>query len=341
MARQIAPKAVLIVNLSYGATAGQKDGGKFLEAQIRREIEHAALQGQEVHIVYAFGNSRNARQIARLTIPARTVSAPLIWRVAPDDPVPAFAEIRAVCRHSDASERLDAPPRELVVALTEPGRGATLEGAVSDGEAHPPLSSEFDAAAARIYRVAAREAQPEFLMAAIAPTRHLSADVPVAPAGDWTLSLHNPTEDALDIVLQIQRGDTAPGFGSGGRQSHFEGAYLGTVEMGLVRRDVARPLTNAGTQSAYTTATFAEQIHTAGAQLEVYGTRIDTDYSAQGAGWTAVKAPTDREVVDHLITRGISTSGAYSGSRTRLSGTSAAAALVSRRLLEARRGTPP
>jgi len=343
MARQIELNAALIVNISYGAMAGQKDGGKFIEAQIRREIELAARYGQEVHVVYAFGNSRNSRQIARVTLLPDAAPVRLTWCIAPDNPVPAFAEIRMVHRNSDGQDRLDAPPPDLVVGLERPGGGTRLTSSTLAGEANPPVSSEFDPAEARIYRVAerrisGRERQPEYLMAAIGPTRHLATDLPVAPAGDWTLTLRNETDAALDIVIQIQRGDTAPGFGPGGRQSYFEGAYVSTVEDGLVRRDVVTPLTNAGTQSAYTTASSAAQIHTAGAQLAVYGTRVDTDYSARGADWTAVKAPTDREVVDHLITRGISTTGAYSGSRTRLSGTSAAAALVSRRLLQDKRG---
>lgn len=344
-ARRIEARATLIVNISYGAIAGQKDGGKFIEAQIRREIELAALQGQQVHVVYAFGNSGNSRQIARIKLAPGASSPVLTWCIAPDDPVPSFAEIRAVRQNADGREQLVAPPAQLCVALGQPDGGTTRAQAVCAGDAVPPLANAFDAAVARVYRVCARKTsgraeQSEYLLAAIAPSRQLSADIPRAPAGDWKLALVNDGETDLDIVVQIQRGDTAPGFGIGGRQSCFEGEYVSALNGEFIRRDVEPPLTNDGTQSAYTTASLDARIHTAGALRALYEAAQATDYSPRGACWTAVRAPTHQVVVDRLTTRGHATAGAYSGSRTRLSGSSAAAALVSNGLLQARRNGP-
>ena len=350
-ARRLSLRSPLVVNISYGTLAGPKDGSKFLEEQIRREILLAELYGQTVHVVYAFGNSRNQRQVARITVPpCQTVSAPH-WIVPPDNPFPTFMEIRAV-KEQAGVKRLAAPPDGLRVMLTAPNAAAGLDGTAPPNDALPPLTGGADTAPCRLYHVPGRTPpdrpeQPGYLMLAIAPTGHLPYAMPVdpraslasAPSGAWDLQFENPSDQPLDLVLQIQRGDSAPGFLTGGRQSFFDGTIVPHIQDDVLIRDVTAPLTNQGTNSSYTTAILgndpaSRRIHTAGADLRFYSEDIRAEYSGEGAEWAAIKDPSATAQVDTIALAGLDASGTYSGTRTRLSGTSAAAASVSRRLAE-------
>ncbi|HQU69296.1 MAG TPA: hypothetical protein PLI43_14040 [Albidovulum sp.] len=347
-ARQSSKSSPLVVNISYGALAGAKDGSKFIEEQIRREIELAQLYGQKVSVVFAFGNGLNTRQVARLAVPQGQSSAALTWSIPPDNPVPSFADIRAIHRDAEGNEYLGPVPERLIVKLQGPDGTPSLNYSVVEGEAEPPIQDDpnkgpYDPVQARVYHVpgrmvTGRKDQASYLLAAIGPTAYLADWVPPAPAGDWTMSFENRKGESLDLVIQIQRGDTAPGFGAGGRQSLFKGDFVEKVEDDLLTRDVVAPLTNDGTQSDYAGGSYCPngdcRILTAGALLEVYGGTVHTDYSSRGASWTSAMAPDEERVVDGLVSYGKPVAGAYSGSRTRLSGTSAAAAMLSRKLVE-------
>lgn len=341
-ARQINSDAKLIINISYGALAGQKDGGKFLEAQIEREVDLAKKlptnngKGQEVHVVYAFGNSYNSRQVAKIAIKSGETKAAPLWTIHPEDPTPNYMEVRRLSVTS-GREKLISIPDMLDVKLTSPD-GVPLSARPDPGEAKPPLQS-MPYAVSRVYHVPERHPSksrnyPAFYNVTVAPTLRYSDDTEPAGAGDWQLSFENNSGEDIELVLQIQRGDIAPGFSLGGRQSYFVGEFKDVIEDGYPTTDVICPLTNKGTNSAYTTASRGDgQIHTAEARKCVMGSDIRADYSAKAADWTNVKGASDAAVVDKMFTRGVPAAGTYSGSTTRLSGTSAAAALVSRGLI--------
>lgn len=342
-ARQINPSAKLVINISYGVLAGQKDGGKFLEAQIAHEVLLAekyrknGKKGQEVHVVYAFGNSYNSRQVALVNLePGEKMSAPN-WTIHPDNPVPAFMEIRALTSDS-GTMKLDNIPRSLKVKLTSPDGTLELKAQPKAGEAAPALGKKSDAPC-RVYHVPERHpdprpANPSFYNVAIAPTRRYSDKIDPAPPGEWEVELENESKKPIELVLQIQRGDTAPGFSVGGRQSHFVGRFEDVIEDGFPTKDVTVPLTNAGTISSYATAREpAGQLHSVGAKKLIFGSVARADYSAKGAPWTAVEKPSESRIVDRAFTYGVRAAGTYSGTTTRLSGTSAAAALASRDLI--------
>lgn len=338
-AREIAGDAVLTINISYGALAGQKDGGKFLEAQIAREVKIASqAYDQTVQIVYAFGNGRNERQVAKLQIGPNGDTETIDWRIQPDNPVPSFLEIRALDTGRSKSRRTADIPSDIKVTLYPPDGGAPLEAQPAPGSAQPPLGSKPGVEAARVYHVPNRTPSPRpvnssYLTVAIAPTRRMVDELPPAEAGDWRLKFQNLGEMPIELVLQIQRGDTAPGFSLGGRQSHFVGDYEQGTNCGIPDQDVVAPLTNKGTNSAFVTAVYKDQIDAVGALKSVYDQAVPTDYSAQGADWTGISSPTDCKVVDQIFTFGVRAAGMYSGTQTRLSGTSAAAALKSHSLV--------
>lgn len=343
-AREIDPNlnATLVVNISYGVSAGAKDGSTFLEAQIAREIELAKMYGQKVQVVYAYGNSRNERLLAEVTAPANGRSQPITWVVHPDNRMPVFMEVRRLGEQNGTPKLVDLPP-EVGVKLTPPGNAVPAQTArPAQGEAFPPLDARLSVTPWRVYSVPAHDQGPAagpvpgrkntlaYTCIALAPTRQISRTIDPGMAGDWTVEITNSGEDAIDIVLQIQRGDSVPGFGSGGRQSYFDGPYIWEN----AQRDVQRPLSNQGTNSRYTTATTSDVgVHMAGALRRTPKGDIRAPYSAKPADWTADDGPTGDFVVDQILTKGVRSAGTYSGTLTRLSGTSAAAALYTNKLL--------
>jgi hypothetical protein len=336
-ARQMAPGAKLVINISYGVLAGQKDGGKFLEAQIAREVTLAQALGQSVHVVYAYGNSLNSQQVAQVQVAPGATSEPLGWTILPDDPVPNFLEIRALT--AGPSPRVANLPDGVQVELISPDGTPALCASPVPGAAVPPLGAARLGAAARLYHAPARTCagRPDvlgFYNLAIAPTVRIDPALPVAPAGEWQIVITNTAQAPVDLVLQIQRGDTAPGFDIGGRQSTFVGTAVRVVADGQPGWDVTLPLTNDGTSSAFANAAHPH-IHTVSADKDVLGDIAPADYASKGAPWTGVPVASDRKVVDQVFTFGQMTVGTYSGTTARLSGSSGAAALVSRDLVAA------
>lgn len=344
-AREIDPNlnATLVVNISYGVSAGAKDGSTFLEAQIAREIELAKEHGQKVEVVYAYGNSRNERLLAEVKAPSKGHSQPITWVVHPDNRMPVFMEVRRLGEENGKLKLLDLPP-EIGVKLTPPGKSvaAAKTARPASGKADPPLNARLSATPWRVYSIPAhdqgsaggqildRKNTLAYATIALAPTRRISRSIEPGIAGDWTVEITNSGEEDIDIVLQIQRGDSVPGFGVGGRQSYFDGPFTWKN----AQRDVQSPLSNKGTNSRYTTATTSEAgVHLAGALRRTPSGDIRAPYSAETADWTADHGPKGF-VVDHILTKGVRASGTYSGTLTRLSGTSAAAALYTNKLLK-------
>lgn len=334
-ARKTAPDAKLVINISYGVLAGQKDGGKFIEAQIAREITLAQVLGQTVHVVYAFGNSLNSRQVAQIHVAGGATAPALRWTVHPDDPVPNFLEIRAL--GGGTKPRLTNLPEGIELTLMAPDGTVALRGAPAPGAAIPPLGLARAAAAARVYHAPKRQCIGRadvlgYYNLAIAPTVRIDPSLPVAQAGEWQIAITNNTKTPVDLVFQIQRGDTAPGFDMGGRQSVFVGPAVPVVVNGHSGWDVTMPLTNDGTSSAFASVDHP-RIRTVTAEKDVLGERAPADYASKGAPWTGVPAASDSRVVDRVFTFGQPTVGTYSGTTSRLSGSSGAAALVSRDLV--------
>lgn len=334
-ARALDPGAVLVINVSYGVSAGAKNGSTFLEAQVAREIDLAAHQGQEVHVVYAYGNSRNARLLAEVPVRAKHTSAPLTWVLPPENRMPAFLEVRQIGSRGGRDSLVDLS-QDIAVQITPPGPGATpLVARPAPGAAAPPLATGGGAAPCRVYAVPARDMDPRqdpapaYDCIAIAPTRPVSAAVAPAAAGDWQLAFENRGDTDVVLILQIQRGDTAAGALYGGRQSWFDGAFTPEVYEDWIRWTVAAPLSNAGTNSRYTSAApaaGAARVHTVAAARAVPGGQMPAAYSAETAPWVKTPGPNEGQVVDGFTTIGLRTIGTYAGTLSRISGTSAAAA---------------
>jgi hypothetical protein len=337
-ARQISSEAKLVINISYGTLAGPKDGSKFIEEQIEREVASCKKLGLTVHVVYAFGNGLNTKQVAQFHVPDGGKAVAPRWVIPRGQRLPNFMEIRAVDPNDG---KLVQVPEDLAFTLTDP-HGIAIDFDLASGKTTaPPWTNLNEPASARFFYVPDRcfddPDRPKatgMVQIAIAPTLPLLTEypTPVAPNGDWDLMVKNNSKSDIKLVLQIQRGDIAPGFSIGGQQSFFEGEYTEGPSGDFPTTDVMPPLTNDGTHSAYVTAQHPN-IHKIGAMRMLLDEAKPADYAARGAAWSVeLDLQTAVEVVDGIFSQGRPVTGTYSGSRTRLSGSSAAAALRSRKL---------
>jgi hypothetical protein len=313
-----------------GMLAGPKDGTRFAEYQITREARLWQIAtGQPVRIVWAFGNSRRSRQVARLTLTAKDTST-LTWRVQPDDLTASYIELR-----SDSPDDTGA----FDVSLTAPGGETSFFQTMPHGSQR--TLTRHGKPIARIFHVPsrARDAQTTchaHYVIAVCPTGDTGPGLPCAPSGAWTVSVRSTGSQDQTVTLQIQRGDSLPGFRPKGRQSYFDdqAAWEWDTEMqdtsGL---GINCPVTRKGTQSALTTAT-SRQVFTVAAARHVPGARkvAAVWYSSEGADW-CVAAPTLSTIAENTTAlTGVGASGSLTGSVRSSNGTSAAAARLTRAL---------
>lgn len=311
----------LVVNFSYGFTAGPKDGSHPLERRIARLVAERDARVPTM-VVLPAGNTHAGRLAADMTLAPR-VSQRIDWSILPDDATPSFVEIW-FAHHGEAE---DCP---LAITLTPPlgPPGAELRPTpdtvhVLRGEG-PICAISYDPM---------REDGQARIFLAVNPTKTWDAATSTAPAGAWGIALTNMTAAPVAARLGIQRDDTPAGFRMRGRQSRFDhpaahgrdpvtGDYDALGAQG--------PITHAGTLSAIATG---QGTFVVGAARD--GERLaPSDYTASGP--TPGRAAPDVSAIadDGEAFPGILAAGSASGSFVIMRGTSVAAPRVTRALAE-------
>ncbi len=345
----------LVVNASLGVLAGPKDGSKFLEQQIDREIAlaaHPALKSPvNVDIVLPFGSEYETRQVAEIES-LGTTGASVGLCLQRDDRTASYVEIRPQER-DDAIYEADLGALEVTLVAPDGTRLGPLRPA-------PGFHVDIIAVGntvARLYRTKVRPGAiggrrvRSYLALAFAPTGVLPPETGTpaatgwqitAPSGRWRIDLHSSKPDAGPVTLQIQRDDAAVGYKVVGRQAYFEADPGG--DWNPEHRDHsglgAGPITHAGTNNAYATSR-SKQVHPVGSALVRQGKPPvvkPARYASEGATWT-VRAPEAAALTETGRTgSGITASGSASGSAAQLVGSSVAAATYSRALVHKRLG---
>ena len=326
----------VIVNISFGALAGPKDGTKPVEWLLAQELARFEAQtGRCARLVWSFGNARRNRQVARIEPGAEP--AALQWRLKPDDRAASYLEIRP------DGGRLEG----LTVEVAAPGGGVWRVPAPGPGRV-AVLRADGRAALA-LYRptLAGPLGGPEplpFLVLAAGPTvlePGAPADRPRAASGAYGLTLRWRGSPA-GARIEVQRGDTPIGYRANGRQSTLDHPCAHAREAATAAWTDPResPITRAGTHSSYVTARSSDGPGPCDRMLSVGaatpGSSPDVPrpatYSAAGAPWSVpgptLSVPAERGVAR----RGILGSGTLSGSARASGGTSAAAPRAARAL---------
>jgi Subtilase family len=320
-------RAALVINLSLGALAGPQDGTSFLEIFIAAEIARYQFLSRNapIRVVIAYGNAWRQRLVARRVLkPGQEVT--LDWRIQPDDRTPSFLELR--------TEKGAA--NDIAIRLQPPDGGPVLSRPT-----FPPFNVVWQyptprGPAAEVQR----EPEVNFATAMITVAATVAdANLPVAPSGPWRLTLRNTGTKAREITAKVQRDDTPGGYRPLGRQSwldHPTGWAWEAETRAVTMPGPGSPITRKGTEVGYSGVNNAS-VYFAGAarpDLLVQGGQRPSSFTSEG-GLPGREGPTlSARSDDGSALRGVRAAGVRTGSTARLSGTSMATPMISRRLLE-------
>ena len=309
----------LVINLSYGINAGPKDGSGFLAHHLAELVEQRNKLAP-TWMVLPSGNSYEARGRADVGL-AQGNASDLVWQISPDDASPSFLEVF-----------LQGKARLI---LTAPGAGP-LEVTVGGG-AHqewqfvPEMGQPSQALYVQPHKNGSR------VTWALAPTRPGGAqNGALALSGEYTLRIE-AYDGPVTGSVEVQRDDTPSGYSTGARQSVLTlkeaSGYSQDIKTGEFTKPQS-PLTRDGTISDYATAQ-SPHILVVGAAANVpdSGQIKAADYTSAGTG----QIEPDLSILceDGQRHSGRLASGLYSGSSVAFGGTSMAAAVATRRLVQA------
>ncbi|PSL79655.1 hypothetical protein C7T35_36350 [Variovorax sp. WS11] len=208
-----ADHAAVTINLSYGSNAGPHDGSSLLERALDDAIEARRARGGSTDIVIPAGNSRNQDLHMRLEV-GKDELQKIIWQNIPHNPTTQFIEIW-----------LDTAgnPHDCQIRVSKPQEAwpAAQDGWIEVGQmARIEENNELIAMVVAPERVC-QSPNGRMILVAVAPTGPLGNRAP-APYGDWTFEIRNTGTEPVTVNAWCERDD--PVFGSGGspRQARFQ-----------------------------------------------------------------------------------------------------------------------
>jgi Subtilase family len=293
----------LVVNLSYGTLAGPHDGSSLIE----QAIDDLLDKEPDCAVVVGAGNGRERRCHAQIALdPGETRT--LEWLRDPDDPTDAFAELWWQGTEGGVSDDVS-----LDVALTVPGQAT---GPMTPpGDAHEWMLQGQTLAAVLNRRRVPNGATGLALIAA-APTASRDG-LPAAPAGVWAISVRNTGKATLHLDGWVERDDSPSRSRLTRKQSRWldnppgsvtEHGTLNSLATGRLPIVVGANYLRTGQASPYSAL---------GPDRRHPPRRLGPDVMAAGD--------------EHPDAPGLVAAGTRSGSLARMSGTSMAAPIVTRR----------
>jgi hypothetical protein len=331
----------VVINLSYGFTAGPHDGGHPLERALKEAVDvWERITGAAVRIVLPAGNNLQSRLHARIKFDQSQVIE-LPWRIHPDDRTASHVEIWLPKRTSDA-------PCPVRVRVCPPGPSAAASPSISHpGTRTSELKSGEQVVCQIHYTHMGESAGHGVVRISVAPTFELERSkqdverVPlspgsVAPHGVWRIQIENiGLEAGEEVHAWIQRDDTAFGYPSFGRQSYFDDPEYWRFDergdIGFVDNPESL-VSRAGTLNAIATGNDPRIVVVGG---YTHTSRRATLYSSRGPTLGTrrgcdVLAASDRS----RVFPGVLAAGTRSGSTIAMNGTSVAAPGATRLIAE-------
>jgi hypothetical protein len=301
---QVPENQPVVTCMSYGIHAGPHDGSSVLECA----LDEMLLQRPKAALVIPAGNNYLVRGHARMLWPSEQLQN-LVWRIQPGDLTDSFCELWFDEWHDSAT---DHPPFEI--ALTPPQATDQWHDKPGAYAMYKAQENQLPIASVVLQRLQRAGKVRWMALLCVAGTVHSNG----APHGLWEIKIKAKNESqTMAVDAWIERDGAVFGGNSGGLQSYFEGTSNEAV-------------TGVGTLNGI--ATGSEPI-VVGAYVEQTG-KISS-YSASGADYFlgATKRPLCSAVGDvDADMRGVKAAGTRSGTYCWLSGTSVAAAMITRRV---------
>jgi hypothetical protein len=323
----------VVINLSYGITAGPHDGTHIIESAIDSIVPFwSALFGVEVRVVIASGNSHLDRLHAEVSFRKRkTIEIP--WRVHPDDHTPSVVDVWLP--HGPPP-----PPSRIRLRVIPPGGGGTAAlGEIPGGIMQWVVNGQVLCDVHYTYEPA--PTGRGMYRIAIQPTARIDPTGPVSPSGLWRIRLENDGLADTDVVHARVRRDEAPyGYPMRGRQSYIDDPlYMRFDDAGreIEVDDLASIVRRAGSMNAM--ATGVEPVVIGGVLRKELR---PAKYSAGGAITPTDGIPPPHRAGpdaltvcdDSVVHGGVLAAGTRSGSVVAMNGTSVAAPRFARWVAE-------
>jgi len=336
----------LVVNLSWGPQTGPHDGSSLLERAFDQRIQACAEVGITLHITLPAGNSHEARAHGQFGLSEGCSN--LIWQVMPDSYHPQFLEVwwPIGTTLADVGLNVHSPDGQRVrfngSAMTQDQRGAILSAGPGDPWGITVVShrSRFMA------------------LLALAPTRSAAAATPTPAHGRWRIGVGAAPGTSPERLVHVYLARNTANMGARRRSpdsylwdATYEAARHGRwprtdPEGSLVRREG----TLSGIATGAQTHVVAGYVHSREPQRAAANpSEVDptAPYSSSGPATHAERNPNWALPADESpYLRGVLAGGVREGSAVRLTGTSAAAPQLARKLangetIDSPDGRPP
>lgn len=315
----------IVVNLSYGSSAGPHDGTSLVECAMQDLVRSAAATGVRLDIVLPAGNAFESRCRAHVEL-ASWSKQTLHWRVLPGSETPSFMQVW-----------LPSGAAAVSVCVAPPERPeAEASGPIKVGEAVCWPSPEAPQCSVVYGRSVVHGEDGTMILLALAPTSRFGAGAAVAPHGIWSVELSNESNVPVQLDAYIARNDSDLGMQNAGRQSFLVDPAWDSERYLRAATDDNHPdamVLRRGTLNG---------IATGEGVTVVAGYRFSDDtharYSSAGPGRGSRPRRPDVTAVseERPSLHGVRAAGTRSGATARLVGTSFAAPQVARALANRR-----
>lgn len=307
----------LIVNFSFGITAGPKDGGSTFE----KIVEMLISSRPNTFVMLPAGNHKRGRLTANVDVLPERPQV-LEWLIRPDDRTPSFVEIW--------SQPVGGDCLPYAIKLTAPG-GECLIAPMTGGEACELQPADATAPWAAVYTDRDPETHRWRVFLAVGPTADYEDHRVVAPMGSWKITFESTSRRPVCAWVFVQRDETPIDFYRDGRQStldHPDAYEWDESFLSYSRLGSDGPLTEKTSLTAIGTGASDRRKVIGGAVNESLETAAP--YSASGPV-VCRDGPNYSAIVDMgWAHRGVLASGTLSGTTAILSGTSVAAPQAAR-----------
>jgi hypothetical protein len=319
--------ASVVINISYGILAGPKDGTGFLEREIARlvRLRNQRLKGQaKTVVVLPSGNGFRERTRARMALSSGE-AAQTILRVQPQDMSVTFVEIW-IPKANGLTLKITPPlgcPQEINLSKAPQIFDWVRDNHHTIGRIYvqdPPLTNK------------------RRIMLALCPTINHDPKEFTVPTGAYGLAITNKGKQEATVDIDVQRDDTPSSFRRYGRQSYLDGPEVDRLDPSTLDRlmpdESKGDVTRSGTMSAHATST-EDDIIVVGGAFDRHALQEQAAlYSASGLGLSCGGPALAAVSEETRVHPGRLAAGFFSGSTVVFSGTSMAAPLVARAIVE-------
>jgi Subtilase family len=303
----------LVINLSFGSTAGPHDGTSLLERGIDLLIEQRRREGNKsVELVLPAGNHFLANLHGKVSLTQENREAEFLWEVMPDDPTESYLELWCPANSN------------ICLVLTSP---SGLKHTLSANELR--YISSDNAKLALIRATKSSNGENELVLVALSPT-HACKAVNVE-SGVWSVKVSMNGSEKITVNAWVERDDAVP-WQIGQPQCRLLSSRIERqIDAPDVRNDVVKR-DQTGNSLAYGRTPIIASGYIMNSMFSVIEEGVALSSISAAGPFNSERsyiAPSDES--DYQ--RGIIAGGNLSGTWVRMDGTSVAAPQVARQLL--------